>query len=357
MSVTQPPVRPSAEQRPPSALLLVNVVLRGRRLTAALATALFVITVGTTLLAKRTYTATASFTPASGSGSGALLSGLAAQLGVATGAPEQSPQFYADLIGTREILADLAEHEYVVGTGGASRRATMMDLLEIRAPTEPVRLARTVERLRGLVTARTSSRTGVVIASVQSRWPELSEALATRLMELVNRFNLETRQTQAAAERRFVEERVDSVRRDLRAAEDRLLQFLQRNREFRSSPVLVFEQERLAREVGVHQQVFASLAQAYEQARIEAVRNTPVITVIERPTRPVRPDRRRLVAKAFLAVVFGGLAGIALAVGRELFAATGRDDPDALATYRALRGETIRDLRRVGLRFLRAPQG
>jgi uncharacterized protein involved in exopolysaccharide biosynthesis len=34
------------------------------------------------------------------------------------------------------------------------------------------------------------------------------------------------------------------------------------------------------------------LAQAYEQARIEEVRDTPVITVIEAPMLPARPDPR-----------------------------------------------------------------
>jgi uncharacterized protein involved in exopolysaccharide biosynthesis len=77
-----------------------------------------------------------------------------------------------------------------------------------------------------------------------------------------------------------------------RQAEDELQAFLQRNRDFRSSPQLSFAYDRLADNVSLRQQLYTAVAQAYEQARIEEVRDTPVITVVEAPMLPARPDPR-----------------------------------------------------------------
>lgn len=67
----------------------------------------------------------------------------------------------------------------------------------------------------------------------------------------------------------------------------------------------------------MQQQVFTSLNQAYEQTRIDEVRDSPVITVVERPEVPVLPDRRRLMLKGILALMVGGMLGIFVAFGRE----------------------------------------
>ena len=130
----------------------------------------------------------------------------------------------------------------------------------------------------------------------------------------VDSFNLKSRQSQASAERRFTERRVAEAQAEARQAQDELQAFLQRNRDFRSSSQLNFAYERLADNVSLRQQIYTSVAQAYEQARIEEVRDTPVITLVEAPMLPARPDSRpfgraiaagvllSLIAARFLAV-------------------------------------------------------
>ena len=53
------------------------------------------------------------------------------------------------------------------------------------------------------------------------------------------------------------------------------------------------------------QQIYTSLAQAYEQAKIEEVRDTPVITVLQPPEIPVLPNSRRVVVKTVLGFILG----------------------------------------------------
>ena len=65
------------------------------------------------------------------------------------------------------------------------------------------------------------------------------------MLDLVSEFNLEKRQSQAAAERKFTEERSEQARTELLDAENRLQRFLQRNRDFGNDPSLTFERDRL----------------------------------------------------------------------------------------------------------------
>ena len=74
-------------------------------------------------------------------------------------------------------------------------------------------------------------------------------------------------------------------------------------------PELNFQQERLQRQVQLQQQLYTTLSQSFEQAKIEEVRDTPVITVVEPPEAPVRPDPRGLVRNAFLTIILGNGSG------------------------------------------------
>jgi uncharacterized protein involved in exopolysaccharide biosynthesis len=132
-------------------------------------------------------------------------------------------------------------------------------------------------------------------------------------VELLNRFNLERRQSQSREERRFSGDRLASAERELRAAEQTHLAFLERNRAYSESPVLTFEANRLSREVQVKQEVFLTLTKSYEQARIAEVRDTPVLTVIDPAVPPVMRTRPRLLVGTIVAGLLAGLLGVVLA--------------------------------------------
>ena len=156
----------------------------------------------------------------------------------------------------------------------------------------------------------------MVILVTDTPWPEFSEQLNRTLLELTNTFNLERRQSQAAAERLFVEGRLHERQVELKAAEDELEQFLDRNRSIEASPQLQFQRARIQRRVTLADQVFTTLSQAYEQARIDEVRNTPVVTIVDPPEGSVAQDAFSSLAR--IGFVLGLLAGIVLALVVEL---------------------------------------
>jgi uncharacterized protein involved in exopolysaccharide biosynthesis len=272
------------------------------------------------LLWPREYTSTATFMPQASDADLSRLSGLAAEFGVTVPGtdPGASPAFYASLLTSRDILRAVVLTSYPLSHGpGDSARATLVELYDVDGETAAIRRDNAVKRFVNDLDIETYRETELIGIEVTTRWPTVSQGAAQRLLDLVSRFNLMTRQTQAGAERRFVQARLEAARAELRAAEGRLQAFLQRNREFRDSPALVFTNDRLTREVELRQQVVSSLVQSFEQARIDEVRNTPVTTVVAPPDLPAQPDPRRLVLKALLGLTAGLLLGT--------FAATVRD--------------------------------
>jgi len=330
-----------------SLIELINVVLKNRRMVVVTPLIVFVLVVAYAFLQPRTYTSSASFTPQSSSGSQSMAAGLAAQFGVSIpgGENAQSPQFYANLITSREILSPLLDATFTFAAEEEMISGTPAELFEIEGDSPGQVREKTREALKDRVSVSTDRETGLVTLSVQTLWPEFSHQLAASVLEQLNRFNLETRQSQASAERGFIERRLEVVQDSLRAAEDALEDFLQKNRQL-DSPQLQFVQDRLQRRVTMQQQVYTTLSQAYEQASIDEVRDTPVITVVEQPESPAIPDRRRLLLKGILALMVGGMLGIFGAFGRE-FMVRGRDtDSDEFEEFDRLKQATFQDLKR-----------
>lgn len=339
---------PPPPPEPPAVLPLFNSLLRERRMVLLLPFALAVLVVAIGLLLPRSYTASASFAPQT-SGSGlSRLTGLAAQFGIAvpTDDPANSPEFYADLLRSAQLLRVMVDSTYQFSEGAASVQANLVEVYEISEATPERSREKAVKRLGQHLRVSTDPKTGVVTLGFDAPSPDLAEQLVRHALDLVNTFNLRTRQSQAAAERQFVEARVDEAQRDLREAENRLQGFLTANRTYANSPQLQFQHDRLSREVQLRQDVYSKLVQAFEQARIDEVRNTPVITVVEAPIRPVKPDSRRLALKAIVAMIFGGGVAVALAVFRQALVRTSGESPDQFAEFVRLRAALLSDLRR-----------
>jgi uncharacterized protein involved in exopolysaccharide biosynthesis len=320
-------------------------LLRQRWLVAAVTAGLVVVVSAVSLLQPRRYTSTSALMPQARRVSAAT-SALAAQFGLnfLNSEATESPAFYADLARSRQVLGALARTRFSWSEGDSTGGGTFVELYGVRGATPALQEYEAVKKLGTWVTTQVVQRTGVVRLSVRARQPELAMQMNARIIELLNEFNLRTRQSQAAAERRFTEQRVRDVQADLRGAEDRLQAFLQRNRDYRGSPELSFQFDRLQREVMLLQQVHSSLSQALEQAKIDEVRDTPVLTVVESPVLPVRPDGRGTTRRAVFALLFGLLAGSLLAVGREIGSgAASAGDPE-LEELGAVWREAVRDL-------------
>ena len=265
---------------------------------------------GLAFLKPALYAASASFVPQGSEGARTGLAGIAGQLGVNLGGSNQSlsPEFYRRLLQSRVLLDPIAQDTFVVAELGR-KRVAVLDLFKVPSGSRQRRNELGVTRLQNIIGVSVEKSTGVVQVTATTKWPSVSLAIVTALLEGVNTYNEQMRQSQAAAERKFVEGRLNLARAELRAAEDRLTDFQKTNRSFGGSSELGLAKERLQREVSLRQEVFTSLTQAYEDARVREVRDTPVITIFEPPAVPTLPQARHRAQSVVFGLVLGFILG------------------------------------------------
>lgn len=335
--------------RPLTLLTLANLALRFRTLILGLALGFATVAAIASFASSRTWSSSASFmAQARRAGAEGGLSALGAQLGISLGGAEagQTPQFYLDLLKSREILGPAVDTRYrFVGKEGPAE-GTLVDLYggDHDRPAAVRRVA-AIEELRDKVTAKLNARTGVITITVKTGSPQLSRAVADRLIGLLGEYNLQNRRSQASSERKFTERRLAEARNELRDAERRLESFMRGNREFALSPQLGIEHQRLTREVALRQEMYTGFVQAYEQARIEEIRDTPIFTIVESPELPALPDPRGTVSRTAMAFVGGLVLGLLIAAFRVYGENNHVVAGDELAEFRRLRRETVTGLR------------
>jgi uncharacterized protein involved in exopolysaccharide biosynthesis len=312
-----------------SLLRVGAAIMRHRVLVLGTAGIVVLAVAAKLLLSPRVYTTESSFIPQSNSPT-SNFSGIAAQIGIALPLtePGRSPEFYASLITSRQVLGAVVDTPFVLPGQGP---ITLVEHYESSGETPALRRDEAIMSLEGDLETTVDATSGVVELRATATDPALALMINQRVLDLVNQFNLHTRQSQAAMERKFTEGRLEEVRGDLREAEDRQQRFLQRNRDYQNSPELLFQSDRLQREVEFRQQLYAVLAESYERAKIDEVRDTPVITVVERPELPARPDRRGLVKWGLVSLILGLVLGSILALIREALARTRTDEPAEFA--------------------------
>ena len=351
-------VPPSPTDDGLSLVEVATISLRQWRIIAILPLVLTLVVIAWTLSQSQEYAATAAFMPqASETRAVGGAAGLARQFGLSIGSEgsQQSPDFHVGLLRSRAVLRQAVEAEYSVrDETGRSRNATLIELYGIGNNAEGIPPWRTaVQILRGDISTAVARETGIVQVTVSAFDPRVAEQIAERLLELLNTFNMEVLQNRAEGEARFVGGRITEAQAQLLAAEGLLEDFLIRNREFRNSPELVFAHERLQREVAMRQEIYTSLLGAQEQARIDAVRDTRLLVVIDPPVGSAEPKGRGVRLRAMLAFVLGLMISLVVAFATEMVRRARASGDRRYGEFRDLAGQVWYDVRNPA-RWLRS---
>jgi uncharacterized protein involved in exopolysaccharide biosynthesis len=314
---------------------MVAAILRRRRLMITIPLTITALAIIAVIPRPRFYVARAAFIaaePQSMSGSLGALSSVASQLGVpalsaiASSSSTGSAQFYGDLLTSAAVLQAIVTTPYdashVGPFDGRPFRGTLVDYLDVKAKTPTdAELSAMKTLAKSLLVVTVDRPTGVVRLEVKTKNRQLSALIARRLLDLTNDFNLVRRQTQAGAEREFDAKRTQAAADTLRAAEATLAAFRAANIDFSRSPQLGAREAELQRRVTMDQQIYTTVAQRYELANIEAVRNTPVVTVLDAPEGLVEALPRHTVAIVLGAFVLGLIIAAVVVLRVERIAA------------------------------------
>lgn len=314
-----------------------NVVLRHARLIGFIVIVAAGAAFAYSVLTPRGYTASVMFMPETQGSGDNRLAGIAAQYGINTGAASsrESPEFYETLLKTRTFLETAAAMPYVSDTvGGRPRMVSLADAYGLpRGPAES-RVRSAASELSKSITVDEDRETSVVTLRVTAPTANVAIQLATRMVELLNDYNNNRRRSHASAQREFVQTQLRDAQENLATAEAAMESFQERNRVYSSSPSLMIELGRLQRRVDLRQQVYVSLAQALEQAKIDEVRTTPVLTVLDPPIASAAVIGRGPIMNAILAGVLTLFFCVIIAFIAEGLRRHAQTEPAALGEFR-----------------------
>jgi uncharacterized protein involved in exopolysaccharide biosynthesis len=169
---------------------------------------------------------------------------------------------------------------------------------------------RALRKVRDLLSSSVEARTGIVTVTLDMPEPSLAADALNAIVTEVDRFMRLKKAGNATEQLRWIEQRMPEVNRELRAAEDSLKEFRERNRRVLDSPQLLLMQERLIREVTVKSAIVIELKKQYELAKIDEIKNLTIVNVLDPARAAVRKESPRRAVNTILAF-FAGLLGAA----------------------------------------------
>ena len=149
-----------------------------------------------------------------------------------------------------------------------------------------------MEELSSRVSVK-EDQSGLFIATVTMEEPKLSTEIANHIAEFIQNYVSEETKHKATQYREFIEERMSIAKIDLTFSEDNLTIFRKNHPLQLDTPELTAERARFMRTIEVNQQVYVTLRQQFEIARLEELRDKPVIEILDKAIEPVKNRRQK----------------------------------------------------------------
>ncbi len=208
-------------------------------------------------------------------------------LGYITGYTIGLPGKIIGAIFSKEEVAD-------TGTGDPDIIALSKDKMQV------------INGLRERVTASLDQESGVISVNVKMPNAQVAAKIAKFTIEELTEYLTEYRTEKVVRDLEFVEEQLKDVEERFRKAQLALAEFRDSNQGSLTNRALT-EQERLQSEYDVAFNVYNSLTQQFEQAKLKVQEETPVFKVLQPVQVPVDDET----SGAMILIVFVMLSGIA----------------------------------------------
>jgi len=117
---------------------------------------------------------------------------------------------------------------------------------------------------------------------VTEKYPNLSEQIVSEIYQSIIDYSTEVTNIKAREKRSFIEGRLTEIKRDLEQNENELLLFLEKNKNL-SSPSLILQKDRIERNIRLYSELYLSLSDQLEIAKIDEKDTTSSIFLLDSP--------------------------------------------------------------------------
>ena len=245
---------------------------------------------------------------------------LAANFGINT--PKNDQNFnIPDVVKSRLIAKKVVTNKWNLNNG------LSMDLISFWAldsqigffskkiPDSTIIIEEAIKKFANQVKVSEDKITGLIKITTSFQEPRLAAQIANFVGQQVEIYIQKENSAQSTKEKLFISERLAVVKKELEVSELELKEFKERNRGYEDSPELFMFFSQLFREVEAKKQVYLTLQQQLELARIEEVKRSPILHILDFAVPSVEksyPNR-----KLFFAISM--LLGLAISILKVLF--------------------------------------
>ncbi len=309
MKQTEEPALQKAEQEPIYLQQLFARFRAKRRFLAVFTTACCFIVLVLVLLVERRYTVEATLFPVDPNVDTA--GGISAQFAAAFLPGSRGYQdFYPQIAVSRTVLDDVVAEPFPCSKCDSAEVGALrfFDLDDLPPGEAAQKLYDHL--VKKVVRARVDLMTGALKIRVDTRDPLVAATIANRVAENLDKYVRRLRTETTRQQRESLELRLSQVASALQEAEVELAIFLKRNRRIEDSPELLIKSAQLKRQVAMHEAVYLELKRAEEMNRVEEMRDTPRVHLLDRavpPLKPSYPARTLMMVLTFFASLGLGL--------------------------------------------------
>ena len=222
------------------------------------------------------------------------ISGIASQFGISIGAPTELNQIYPDIIKSRTLAEMVINRE----TFSAKIDTTAKLYLILNIDDEnslPIKninqlKSRAKRKLKKMIRLSESPKTGIITILVTTDDPNLSFSINNIIIEELETHQKSYNRNKLKEAKEFILSRIEETEIELNRAEQKLKMFRERNRKISNSPNLLLEEEKISRDVSVLTGVYTTLKQQYETAKIEELKDSDNLVIINPPYMPSGPS-------------------------------------------------------------------
>jgi len=296
-------------------------------------------------IAKPVYTSTAKIMSSSSGGSMSQAAGFAAQFGINIPAGQSEPKWvYPEIIKSRTLARTVLNRKFDTNEFGLQKPLLQiltfgnedpefnLNTLEIMA----------VDNLLVMIDISEDISTAILTLSINASEPIFAAKLNQALIEELDTHQKKYNKAKTSDTKQFIEERIIDIEKELMAAEEELKVFMDRNRRIENSPALQLQQQRLGREVTVLTGVFTTLKQQLETTKIEEVKESDYVVILDAPEVPLYRSKPKRIESVIIAGILGIGLGIIIGLVREYL--DNSDDKEKLDELKYLFLKNISEL-------------
>ena len=298
--------------------------------------------------AKPVYTSTALIRSSSSSNSGvSQAAGLAAQFGISLPSGQSEQKWvYPEIIKSRTLAKAVLKEKFDTNEFGPQK--SLLQILTYGNGKPNFSLDTLVilgvGRLLSMIEVSEDLKTSIVTLKINALEPSLACDINKVLIERLDAHQQNYNKAKTSETKQFIEERIVDTEKELIAAEEDLKTFMDRNRRIENSPALLLERQRLEREVTVLTGVFTVLKQQLETTKIEEVKESDYVVILDSPEVPLKYSKPKKGLLVILAGFLGISLGVVIAFIIEYFQNSKKEEKEKMIELKSLLRKNISEL-------------